>query len=134
MNLLQMAAVMGVMQHEVDLATDAALKKAANVLEKEAKSAIGTYRYGWEPLAASTLARKAADTPLLETGELQRSIENNVGHKEAWVGTDDRKATWLEFGTSKMPARPFMGGALNAKGEEVKEIVARHVHAAMLPK
>jgi HK97 gp10 family phage protein len=42
--------------------------------------------------------------------------------RHAYVGTDIEYAKYQEFGTSTTPARPFMGGALIAKGAEIKEI------------
>ncbi|WOJ89902.1 hypothetical protein RZS28_00880 [Methylocapsa polymorpha] len=40
---------------------------------------------------------------------------------EGYVGTNSPIAKYQEFGTSKIPPRPFLGGALAAKGEEVAE-------------
>jgi phage gpG-like protein len=67
------------------------------------------------------------DTPLLETGELQNSIECNSDHKEAYVGSDNPKLEWHEFGTSRIPARPVLGGALIACEHEIKEMLGGHV-------
>jgi hypothetical protein len=53
-----------------------ALEQVAQMVEGEAKRVIGTYDYGWPQLAASTLAKKAANTPLLETGDMRDSIEH----------------------------------------------------------
>jgi len=41
----------------------------------QAKAQIGKQHEEWPPLAPSTLAKKSADTPLLETGEMRDSIE-----------------------------------------------------------
>src|ERR1700752_1742880 len=102
------------------------MNKACEVLENSAKGALGTYEFGWPPLAASTLDRKGADTPLLETGELRDSIGHTLeSPKIGWVGTNDPKAAWHEFGTSRIPARPFLGGAVNAKGKEVSEVFGK---------
>jgi hypothetical protein len=46
---------------------------------------------------------------LVETGELRDSIEKTIGHHVAWVGTDDDKAVWQEFGTSTIPAASMAG-------------------------
>ena len=120
MNLADFARKLGAASVALHESTNSALEKAAKILEDEAKSAIATYKYGWAPLAESTLAHKSGDTPLLETGQLQGSIEHTLGDREAWVGTSDRTAIFHELGTSKMPARPFMGGALMAKEGELK--------------
>jgi phage gpG-like protein len=101
----------------------AALERAAVILEKEAKEVLGTYAYGWPHLAASTISRKAnGDTPLLETGAMRDSIQHNSDEHEAYVGTNDPKGKWQEFGTSRgIPPRPFIGGAVEHKGKEALE-------------
>lgn len=93
------------------------------MVQAEAKSAIGTYRYGWPPLEPATVARKGADTPLLETGELRESIHWTVDGHSAFVGTDDPKAPFHEHGTAHVPPRSFLRGAAMAKEHEVKEIL-----------
>lgn len=122
MSLLQLAARMTHAAAHVDVLLDDNLEKACKVLKASAQHAIGTYEFGWKPLAASTLARKSADTPLFETGALKDSIEFNVAHREAYVGTSHFVAAWQEFGTRSIPPRPFMGGALNAKQGEIRAL------------
>jgi phage gpG-like protein len=107
----------------------AALKKAARLVEKEAKEVIGTYKYDWPPLAASTLAKKGADTPLLETGELRDSISHEVEDHRALIGSTDKVAVYQEFGTSRIPPRSFLGESLKRKTEEVLKAIGRHYHA-----
>jgi phage gpG-like protein len=99
------------------------LEKAAVIVETEAKRVIGTYDYGWAPLAPSTLAHKAADTPLLETGEMRDSIQHQVEHRAANIGSNNDKAVWQELGTAKIPARSFLGGAAMHKGKEVADAI-----------
>jgi HK97 gp10 family phage protein len=106
-----------------EAAEKAALEAAAVVLESEAKRVIGTHDYNWPPLADSTVARKGDDDPLIvnasaDPGALIRNtIEHNVGGREAQVGSDSDVAVFNEFGTSKIPPRPFLGGAVDAKGQ-----------------
>ena len=60
------------------------VEKACRMVEKEAKRAIGTYLFEWEPLKPETVARKTTgDSPLLETGELRDSIEHVSGRKQS---------------------------------------------------
>lgn len=105
------------------------LAKACVLYKDSAQHAIGTYQFGWTPLAASTLARKSADTPLLETGALRDSIEYQVlGPTDADVGTNHYVAAWQEGGTRTIPPRPFMGGALNAMEPQVLKAVEDMLH------
>lgn len=136
MSLLQLASALMSSSLTLHHHLHRGMEKACVMLRDEAKSAIGTYKYGWPSLAPSTLARKSGDTPLLETGQLQGSIEYNLdgpGNRiEAYVGTDDRKAAWQEFGTSRgIPPRPFIGGAANAKGAEAARLVATEAKLAL---
>ncbi len=72
---------------------------------------IGHEHANWPPLAASTLAHKKANTPLLETGEMRDSIKAAViaPELELLVGSTDPKSKWHEYGTRKIPPRPFIG-------------------------
>lgn len=80
----------------------------------------------WEPWAESTRkgrVRKgnAALGLLFDTGRLLRSITaevKNRGKKGGWalfVGTNVKYATYLQNGTEKMPARPFLGVSKRAQ-------------------
>jgi hypothetical protein len=55
-------------------------------------------------------------------------VEGNVGY----VGTNDPIVPYHEYGTSRIPARPFLGGALAAAGDEIPKIFGRLVSAAMM--
>lgn len=110
-----------------------ALERAASIVEKEAKDLIGHEHDFWPPLAESTLERKAANTPLLETGEMRDSIEHVVvSHKEAHVGSNNDKAVYHELGTSRIPPRPFLGRAAMRKADEIAELVGREMHAHLI--
>lgn len=57
-----------------------------------------------------------ANAPVL-TGELARSIEmslgeDEMGHPEVIVGTSIRYGGFVEYGTSKMAAEPYLRPAL----------------------
>ncbi len=115
-----------------------AMEHAAQIVEKEAKDVIGTYRYGWPTLAESTLARKSADTPLLETGAMRDSIEHSVtGPRTAHVGSNDQNAVYQELGTSKIPPRSFLMGAAIHKlpevGHAIGETIVAHLEGRKLP-
>jgi phage gpG-like protein len=127
--LLEMVKVLGEIVIELPHVEHHAMEQAAVVVETEAKRVIGTYDYGWPPLAESTIERKAnGDTPLLETGEMRDSIEHVATDKEAHIGSNNDKAVWQELGTSRgIPPRPFLAGALHHKADEVVEIIGSEV-------
>ena len=108
---------------EMDHAKHEALEKAAKIVEDGSKKAIGTYEFGWPPLAESTLEKKAADTPLLETGELRDSIRHEVDGDTARIGSDLDYALYQEVGTSRIPPRScLMQSAVHHRDEIVHEI------------
>lgn len=121
-SLLDAAARFAVMQAELKAIEHDCLTQATTLVQEEAKSVIGTYKYGWARLQAETIARKGADTPLLDTGALQDSIEATVDGSVGRVGTNDPKAGFHEFGTRTIPARSFLGAAAKHKEREVVKI------------
>jgi phage gpG-like protein len=109
------------------------LDRAAQILQTEAKRVLGTYDYGWPALKPSTIAGKSTgDSPLLEKGDLRDSIERDVQTDKAYVGSNDKKALFHEFGTSRIPPRPFFGGAVNAKHSEIGEMIGKTFHGALV--
>jgi HK97 gp10 family phage protein len=111
------------------------VRQACIMVATEAKRVIGTYDYGWAPLAESTLAKKAADTPLLETGEMRDSIEWSTSHDGmvGHVGSNNDKAVWQELGTSRIPPRPFLAGALHQKAPEIVKMAGKVARATIAP-
>jgi hypothetical protein len=98
----------------------------------EAKRVLGTYDYGWPSLKAETIARKIhGDTPLLETGELRASIEWIADGNHGAVGSNNDKAVWHEFGTSRIPPRPFLAGAAAHVEAKIHKMAARAVVAVL---
>lgn len=111
------------------------MERAAQLIETRAKAAIGTYAYGWPPLAASTLAKKAADTPLLETGAMRDSIGHVVAGDgmSASVGSNEDKAVWQELGTSRgIPPRSFLAETARRSAADVVQIIGTGVGRTLL--
>jgi hypothetical protein len=94
---------------EINIPTEIVMASVAT----EAKAAIGTYEFGWPALAESTLKRKAADTPLIETGDMRASVEWKAelapGGAEGLVYSNDKIALYQELGTDRgIPPRSFL--------------------------
>lgn len=87
----------------------------------------------WPPLAASTIKKKGHDVPLVETGEMKKSVLNSshpdhvgaTSHRGLIFGTEDRKAIFHQFGTAKIPQRAFIG-MNEGLVDEVTDGVANH--------
>jgi HK97 gp10 family phage protein len=70
------------------------------------------------------------DFPHRESGELQESIHvRMVAGKliKAEVYSTSKKMVWLEFGTSRMAARPFLRRTLAEMGPIVRRIVSAKI-------
>jgi phage gpG-like protein len=127
--LLGFVGLLGTLRLEMDHANHAALDRAGQIVRDEAQRVIGTYDYNWTPLAPSTLARKAADTPLLETAEMRASIEYRADHTTAEIGSELDKAVWHELGTVRIPPRPFLRGAMEHEAHHVVDTIGRVITA-----
>lgn len=109
-----------------------AVAAGAVKVQATAKEKFGTYQPGiggfpaWAPLADSTIQQKAkaggAEDPLIghyvgktsgrPGGQLRNSVLVKVGPMEATIGTNDKIGEYQEFGTSRIPPRPFLRPAL----------------------
>ena len=69
---------------------------------------------------------KPGEEPKKVVGFLQRSIAHEVSDdgKEAYVGSNLPQSLYLELGTSKMAARPFLRSTLLKEQDAIGKIVA----------
>jgi hypothetical protein len=130
------AAHLLTIEADLKVTEEVCVEKACRMVEKEAKRAIGTYRFDWPPLEPETIARKAGgDTPLLETGELRDSIGHVVGREGGevvgFVGTNDPVAKYHELGTRTIPPRSFLGEAAMRKEHKIHEMMERTLAATL---
>jgi HK97 gp10 family phage protein len=123
--------------HDVKASERLIIERGAKMIQKKAKATIGRSNENWPPLAASTIADKAkhgykTPAPLLRTGALRDSIEYTVvSDHEAWIGTDHPVAAFQEFGTSRIPPRPFMASAAIASEDRIHRLAAAATIAAL---
>lgn len=102
----------------------AEMEQVGELVETEAKRALGTHDYEWPELQPATIARKATgDSPLLETGEMRDSIGHIAEARSVSIGSNDDKAVWQELGTARIPPRPFLQGAALHKKKEILSII-----------
>jgi phage gpG-like protein len=131
-SILGFVAKLKAIEHDLNETNHAIVARACQMVANAAKEALGTYEFGWVSLAPETIAHKMrGDSPLLETGELRDSIQwnssGNVGH----VGSNLDKAVWHEFGTSRIPPRPFLGAAAAQQEELIYKMAGKAVHAVL---
>lgn len=107
------------------------LEKAAIYLKDRVKEAVnqsqpyeryigenGVYYKGDDP-------SEPGEAPKKITGTLQRSITHKMStdRQHAYVGSNLDYAYYLEFGTSKMAARPFLRSTLIEEADAIAKIV-----------
>jgi phage gpG-like protein len=130
--LLGFVAKLKAIDADLKITSEAIVARACELVANAAKDALGTYEFGWVSLAPETIARKMrGDSPLLETGELRASIEWNSHGNQGFVGSDNDKAVWHEFGTSRIPARPFLSSAAMQMEGEIHKLAAKAVRAVI---
>ena len=119
-----------------------ALERCAKLVEKHAKAKIGEYQpesgpfAAWAELADATKSDRtrqgySEDDPLLRTGALRDSIGHTVKDSEAQVGSNSDIAVYQELGTTSVPPRSFLGGALADKLADVRKIIGEEAVGAL---
>lgn len=63
----------------------------------------------------------------VDTGRLRNSISHATQGNSAYIGTNVEYASYVEMGTSRMSARPYLKPAATEHGEEYKEIVRTYL-------
>lgn len=116
------------------VASEAALSRSAKIIQKDAKARIGHYQEAvgpfqdWAELAESTKEDRvrqgySEDDPLLRSGKLRNSIQVEAFPHEAVIGSKEDIAAYQEFGTEKIPPRPFLGPAAYANAPKVARLI-----------
>jgi HK97 gp10 family phage protein len=118
------------------------LAKCAQAIEEDAKAELGHYQAAtgphpaWPELAEATQEERARlgftpNDPLLRSGKLRDSIEHEQQGLEAVVGSKLDIAAYQEFGTEKIPARPFMGPAVFRRREFIARVIGGYAVAGL---
>lgn len=76
--------------------------------------------------------RKITDYPAVDTGRLRNSITYAVkaDEKAVYIGTNVEYAPYVELGTRKMRARPFLKPAATEHNDEYKKIMEAALKSA----
>ena len=119
----------------VEAAQRRGLQEAGQLFEATAKDMIGEEIPRWADLAESTVEEKqrlgfvgrvSATDPLLRTGELRSSIHASVEGNRVVLGSTDPVAEYQEWGTSRMPPRPFIGPTVHNQEREAADLIANY--------
>lgn len=72
-------------------------------------------------------AAKEGEAPNTDTGRLVQSIQVDVQGKAVFVGSSLDYAGWLENGTRRMGARPWLFPALERNKKEVEKLIGQKI-------
>ena len=66
----------------------------------------------------------------VDTGNLRNSITHTADEDTAYIGTNVEYAPYVEFGTSKTAAQPYLRPAAQNHSEEYKRIIEHYLRNA----
>lgn len=79
----------------------------------------------YEKRGGAHTASKPGDAPNVDTGALSRSIAvENPREMQVFVGTSIEYGLWLEMGTSRMAARPWLVPANEQERRNLPKVIA----------
>ena len=66
----------------------------------------------------------------VDTGRLRNSITHTTDEDSAYIGTNVEYAPYVEYGTSKTKAQPFLAPAAQNHSDEYKEIFESYLRTS----
>jgi hypothetical protein len=119
------------------------LEDAGRIVEEEARGMLGEYQPAtppfprWADLKDATLRDRlrqgySANEPLLRSGEMRDTIHHERKGDTVFVFSRSPIAPHHEFGTSKMPPRPFLGPAMVKKLDDAGKAIAERAFAPLM--
>lgn len=94
----------------------AAVKEALSEQIEQALIAIG--------LAAESHAKQAlTDQKAVDTGRLRNSVTHANDEDSVYIGTNVEYAAFIELGTTRMRARPYLRPAASQHSDEYRQLV-----------
>ena len=101
-----------------------------NALPSQIKTALTAVGMAAESNAKKEITKRVYNTPqsksgYVRTGRLRNSISNAVAESEnaVYIGSNVEYAAFVELGTSRMIARPYISPAATQHSDEYKKIV-----------
>lgn len=76
---------------------------------------------------ATTRRQSNPRNPALPTDSVKRPFEN----EEVWIGTNVEYAPYVEYGTKRMKAQPYLRPAVDNNQARILELYQREVHREM---
>ena len=104
---------------QIDINYDNGLSDIANNIENNLPDIIGQ--------VAQTVCESAKSLCPVDTGRLQSSINVQPGGNTAVISADTEYAVFVEFGTSKMAAQPYLVPALLSNTQAILSAIAEAI-------
>lgn len=104
---------------KINISYDNGLLNIANYIENNFSEIIGQ--------GAETVCEDAKGFCPVDTGRLKSSINVKLSGNTAVISADTEYASYVEFGTSKMSAKPYLVPALLSKKQEILSAVAEMI-------
>ena len=100
---------------------DVKMTSHSEEVKAEAKAKITA----WLTAIGEDAAQTAAERAPVDTGRLKNSITSAVDPEEqvAYIGTNVEYAPYVELGTSRMAARPYLRPAAENHGDEYRALM-----------
>lgn len=92
-------------------------------IKEELKSRIPTILEALAIQAEGNAIDEITSMKAVDTGRLRGSISHTHDDEAAYVGTNVEYAPYVEYGTYKMPSRPFLRNAISNYIDEYKKII-----------
>ena len=96
-----------------------------SIQEQSGGEQVTRSRLGGGPYDHTT--SKPGDAPNTDTGRLVQSIQVEIQRNAVFVGSTLDYASWLEFGTKKMDARPWLFPALEKNRKFIETAIGRQL-------
>ena len=116
---------------EVIRAAEAVLRVGGEMIQAEAQVSINRAKHGKLVKGQKRkeyTASAPGEAPAYDTEDLRNGIGTyKTGTLVVEVQSRDRKSEWLEFGTSKMAARPFMRPARDKSEPKIQRLFAKEI-------
>lgn len=122
-----------ILDEKMELGARRGLTKFAKLVVKVTKDGIkNPPKTGVKYRSLRVRSSRAGEYPANQTGTLRRSVGYQLaGSRRAFVGSSDKKAYWLAFGTRYMAKRAFVGRAIkeniNAGWDMISESINKEV-------
>lgn len=113
---------------DIEVKVESNSSAVKDALEEQLEAALIAVGLAAETNAKNEITKAVYNTPesksgYVRTGRLRNSITNAHDEDSVYIGTNVEYAAFVEIGTTKMKARPYLRPAATQYTEQYKELV-----------